>query len=113
MRPDDAIDDEMRQRISAAADHLRGEAMAGTDLPWAFFDLGKLSLSIGDVGEALNAYAKAVQLSMAGSIIETAIRSLDRLGRESAASDEIGLARRLLCVGLAARFDDAARKSVV
>jgi hypothetical protein len=109
--PDDAIDDEMRQRISATADRLRGEAMAGTDLSWAFFDLGKFSLSIGDVGEALNAYAKAVQLSTASPMIETSIRSLDRLERQGAASDEIGLARRLLCVGLAARFDDAVMRA--
>jgi len=100
--PDDAIDGEMRRRTSAPA---------GADLPWASFDLGKRSLSIGNVGEALDAFAKAVLLSTAGSMIETAIRSLERLERQGTASDGIGLARRLLRVGLVARFDDAAARA--
>lgn len=81
------------------------------DLPGTFFDLGKRSLSIGDVGEALDAYAKAVQLSTAGSMIETAIRSLERPERQGPPSDGTELARRLLCVGLVARFDDAATRA--
>lgn len=81
------------------------------DLPGTFFDLGKRSLSIGGVGEALDAYAKALQLSTAGSMIETAIRSLERLERQGPPSDGIGLARRLLRVGLVARFDDAVTRA--
>lgn len=81
------------------------------DEPWASFDLGERSLSIGDVGEALDAYAKAVALSTAGSMIETAIRSLGSLGRQGPPPDGIGLARRLLRVGLVARFDDAVARA--
>jgi hypothetical protein len=84
---------------------------AGADLSWASFDLGERSLSIGDVGEALDAYAEAVHLSTAGSMIETAIRSLDRLERPGLPSDGIELARRLLRVGLVARFDDAVERA--
>lgn len=102
MTPDDAIDGEMRRRISAPA---------GADLPWASFDLGERALSIGDVEGALDAYAKALQLSTAGSMIETAIRSLDRLERQRPPSDGIELARRLLRVGLVARFDHAVARA--
>ncbi len=77
------------------------------DLAWASFDLGKRALSIGDVGEALDAYARALQLSMGSSMIETAIRSLEGLERQGPPSDGIGLAHRLLRIGLVARFDDA------
>ena len=81
------------------------------DLPGTFFDLGKRSLSIGNVSEALDAYARALRLSTAGSMIETAIRSLERLERQGPPSDGIELALRLLRVGLVVRFDDAATRA--
>lgn len=93
MTPDDAIE------------------IAEADLPGTFFDLGERSLSIGDVGEALDAYAKAVQLSTAGPMIQTAIRSLERLERQGPPSDGIELTRRLLRIGLVARFDDAVARA--
>jgi hypothetical protein len=68
-------------------------------------------LSIGDVGAALEAYTEALQLSTAASSIETAIRSLERLERHGPPSDGIGLALRLLRVGLVARFDDAVTRA--
>jgi hypothetical protein len=79
--------------------------------PPASFDLGQRSLSVGDVGKALDAYVMALHLSTAGSMIEMAIRSLERLERQGSPSDGIGLARRLLRVGLVARFDDAVARS--
>ena len=49
------------------------------NLPWAFFDIGKFSILLDRPYESIAAYAKAVQLSTARFMIETSLRSLQRL----------------------------------
>jgi hypothetical protein len=57
----------------------RAQAEAGENLPWAFFDIGKFSILLDRAYESIAAYAKAVQLSTARFMIETSLRSLERL----------------------------------
>jgi hypothetical protein len=49
------------------------------NLPWVYYDIGKLDLFLGDPIESLSAYAKAVQRSTAVFMISTSLRSLKNL----------------------------------
>jgi class 3 adenylate cyclase/tetratricopeptide (TPR) repeat protein len=94
----------MRDRISAAIERCRQQAADGRNLPWAYFDLGKLGLLLGSTYQGLEAYAKAVDLSPAAFMVETSLASLQRL---SAVADRVpGLewCSDLLALALRAKF---------
>lgn len=82
------------------------QADAGVNLPWAYFSSGALDLFAGRPYRALWAYAKAVELTTAAFMIETALRTLDRLDAIESKPAGLEWCRRLLKVGLAARFGD-------
>jgi ppGpp synthetase/RelA/SpoT-type nucleotidyltranferase len=92
--------------IGNALERCRAHVEVGVNLPWAYFSMGALHLLSGSPNEALAAYAKAVQLSTAAFMIDGALGSLARL---SVVADRLPgheWARRLLLLGLAARFPD-------
>jgi hypothetical protein len=74
------------------------------NLPWAFYDMGKFYLLLGKPHESLAAYAKAIQLSTASFMIETSLASLDRLVVVKDKLTGYEWSRRLLLIGLAAKF---------
>lgn len=90
--------------IGAAIQRCRDQADVGMNLPWAFYDMGKFYLFLGKPYESLAAHAKAVQLSADGWMIDTSLRSLDKLKVVGRALPGYEWARRLLLVGRAARF---------
>jgi ppGpp synthetase/RelA/SpoT-type nucleotidyltranferase len=90
--------------IGAAVQRCRDQADVGMNLPWAFYDMGKFYLFLGRPYESLAAHAKAVQLSTDGWMIDTSLRSLDKLDVVGGALPGYEWARRLLLVGRAARF---------
>jgi class 3 adenylate cyclase len=104
------LSDESLARVQGAVIRRREQAAAGRDIPWAYFDLGKFGLFRGDAEEALSAYAKAVQLSTADFMLETSDRSLARLERVLPDPSSVTAARRLLSLGLAARFPASAAR---
>lgn len=69
----------LRPLIRSAIQRCRERADIGVDLPWAFYDIGKFSLLLGNPYESLDAYTKAVQLTNDDWMIETALHSLERL----------------------------------
>jgi len=90
--------------IAAAARRRRDQADVGMDLPWAYFDIGRFQLLLGEPFESLAAYAKAIQVSTHDWMISTSLGSLDSLecvGKELKGYD---WARRLLVLGRAAKF---------
>jgi class 3 adenylate cyclase/tetratricopeptide (TPR) repeat protein len=98
--------EEMREQIAAAIERCHEQAAAGQNLPWAYYDLGKLRLFLGLEYESLEAYAKAVDLSPAAFMVETSLASLQRL---SAVADRVqGLAwsRDLLALAIRAKFGE-------
>ncbi|MGZ4395626.1 MAG: RyR domain-containing protein [Gaiellaceae bacterium] len=93
--------------IAAAIERCRAQAEVGVNLPWVFFGLGKLQLLRGEPRESLRSYAKAVQASTAPFMVEGSLASLEKL---SAVRDELTgyeWARRMLLLGLAAKFPSA------
>jgi tetratricopeptide (TPR) repeat protein len=91
-----------RPMIKKAAERCNAHIAAGINLPWAFYNLGRFHLLLREPYESLEAYAKAVQLSTAQSMIETSLESLERLGGLELEGYEWN--RRLLTLGLAVRF---------
>jgi ppGpp synthetase/RelA/SpoT-type nucleotidyltranferase len=93
----------MKPLIEASIQRCRDQADVGTNLPWAFYSMGRFYLLLGMPYESLSSYAKAIQLS-ADWMIDTSIKSHDLLqdvGSELPGYDWI---RMLLAAGRVARF---------
>ncbi len=90
--------------IGAAAARCAEQGEAGENLPWAWFDLGKFRLLLGEPLDALTAYATAIGRSVAGFQIATSRASLERLGTSAGEIEGLEDARRLLTLGEAVRF---------
>ena len=90
--------------IEAAIERCRQQADVGMNLPWAFYDMGKFYLLLGKPYLSLAAYAKAIQISVADWMICTSLASIERMTviRNQLSGHE--WVRRLLLVGLAAKF---------
>ncbi|MFC1806294.1 hypothetical protein ACFL09_04855 [Planctomycetota bacterium] len=93
----------MRPAIRDAVRRCRGQGDVGMNLPWAFYDMAKFSLLLGEPYESLSACAKAVQLSAHAWMIETTLRSFEELGVVSGELPSYECLRRFLLVACAAR----------
>jgi len=94
----------MRPMIDTAIRRCRDCADVGMNMPWAFYDIGKFYLFLGKPYESFAAYAKAVQLSTAEFMIDTSLKSLDRLTIVKNELKGHEWVRRLLLVGRATKF---------
>ena len=97
-----------RPLIAKAMERCEAHIAAGVNLPWALYDLGKFHLLVGDPYAGLDAYAKAIELSSAEWMVETSLRSLERLGDVGRGLPGHEWIRRLLLLGSAVRFGGAA-----
>ena len=98
----------MREQIVAASKRCRSQALAGENLPWAFFDAGKFALLLGSPYEALASYAKAVRLATTEHMLATTSTSLERLEALGGAITGSTWAQRLLAIARAVRFPSQA-----
>jgi class 3 adenylate cyclase len=103
-RGDLATVDERAHEIRAAIARCRRQAALGENLPWAFYDIGKFSLLLDRAEESLQAYAKAVQLSTAVFMLESALGSLERIASVAPKLQGYGWVRRLLLLGASGLF---------
>ena len=90
--------------IRQSIERCRQQAAVGMSMPWAHYSRGLFHLLLGNPYESLAAYAKAVDVSSAEWMIDTSLRTLERLSavrRELAGHEWM---RRLLMLGLVARF---------
>lgn len=94
----------LRPLIDTAVQRCREQTDVGMNLPWAFYDMGKFYLLLGMPYESLAAHAKAVQLSAADWMIDTSLKSLEKLAVVRDALPDYKWARRLLLIGQAAKF---------
>jgi class 3 adenylate cyclase/tetratricopeptide (TPR) repeat protein len=95
-----------RPALASAILRRRGQALAGEDRPWSFFDLGKFELLLGEDEECLASFAAAVASSSAPFMIETTMRSLERIRAACQAMSGYEWALELLELGRRARFDE-------
>lgn len=98
--------DSIRPLLGQVIDRCQHQVVAGTNVPWALFDLGRFHLLKDEPYEALGAYSEAVVLSPAGWVVATSLESLERLTRSMRDRPGVEWSRRLLLLALAARFDD-------
>ncbi len=90
----------MRPVIEKAQQRCREHIEVGINLPWAYYDLGKFFMLLEKPYDALNTYAKAVQLSTDSWMIETSLKTLEK--NENALNSFVGFewACSLLLLGL-------------
>lgn len=91
----------MRSNIFAAIGICRQQIDVNVNLPWAFYNLGKLYLFLGEPYESLTAYAKAIQLSAEPWIVDSSFQALARLKPVQKQLQGYEWVRRLLLIGLA------------
>lgn len=85
--------------ITSAIQRCSVQADVGVNLPWAFYMMGKFYLLLDKPYKSLEAYTKAVQLSPALFMIETALKSLERLEKVKNELSGYEWARLLLLIG--------------
>jgi ppGpp synthetase/RelA/SpoT-type nucleotidyltranferase len=74
------------------------------NIPWAWYNLGKLQLFLNDPYASLSAYSRAIEVSTAAFMPETSLESLIRLKEVREQLPGYTWIRHLLLLGLAARF---------
>ncbi len=96
-----------RPALASALLRRRGQALAGEDRPWSFFDIGKFELFLGEDEEAVASFAAGIASSSAAYMLETTARSLEgvRPALETLAGFRWSV--ELLGLGTRARFGEA------
>ncbi|MBI2837262.1 MAG: hypothetical protein HYX75_03045 [Acidobacteria bacterium] len=113
LRRDLSVVPMLRPTIIASLDRCRQQARVGVNLPWAFFSMGKFILHLGRPSESLISFAKAIQLSTAAFMIESSMRSIERLEATRDGIAGFGWALRLEEIGLAAKFPTESRRNTL
>lgn len=103
----------MSPAIRAAIGRADEHVAVGINLPEALYAGGLLRLLVGEPYEALAAYARAVAVATSADSLTGALRMLDRLKNVGARIEGFEWVRRLLLLGLTARFPDAAHQAAV
>ena len=99
--------------IRRAIERCRAHADVGINLPWAYYDMGKFYLLIGEPFKSLDAFAKALTVSGAPFMVETSLRSVELLGSSATQLPGYEWVRLLLLLGLAARFPSEERTEAI
>ena len=83
------------------------------NIPWAYYDVGKLELLLKEPFTSFSAYAKAIDLSTAAFMVETSFDSLKNLRIVKEHIPGYQWIENLFCLGLATRFDNESAKAEV
>ncbi|MDP9334238.1 MAG: serine/threonine-protein kinase [Actinomycetota bacterium] len=92
-----------REQIAAALVRCEQEARSGRNLPWAYFDAGKLLALLGQTMESLDAYLRGLLASTGSHAVESSRSSLEQLVGVAGSATSTALAARLLRLAMAAR----------
>lgn len=96
----------IRPVIELAMKRCRNQAEVGMNIPWAFYDLGKFHLLLDESHKSVIAHAKAIQLSLAPFMIDTSLKSIEKLDSVKESLQGYEWVRRLLLLGMIAKFPD-------
>jgi len=91
----------LKTAINSAIQRCYDQVAVGVNMPWAFYDIGKFYLLLNKPDESLIAYARAIQKSPKGWMIETSFRSLKRLAEVREKLSGYEWVKRLLLLGWA------------
>lgn len=90
--------------VDSAMQKCRDHVEVGMNLPWAFYNLGKFNLLLKKPYESVRAYSKAIQLSTAPYMIESAVDSMEKLAVVKGDLPGYEWIMKLLLCGTTARF---------
>ena len=96
--------------LKKAIQKCNEQAEVGINLPWAYYDMGKFSLLLGNPYESLSYYAKAISSSSAPWMISTTLSSLEREARFWEKKDGFQWIQKLLLLGLFTKSLDKQEK---
>jgi len=85
----------------------------GVNIPWAYYDIGKLKLFLGEPYNSFSAYAKAIDLSAAEFMVEIPLRSLKRLGVIKDLLKGYNWTENLFLLGLAVKYENKNAKEEI
>jgi ppGpp synthetase/RelA/SpoT-type nucleotidyltranferase/KaiC/GvpD/RAD55 family RecA-like ATPase len=94
----------MNPLIEAAIKRCFDQAEVGINVPWVYFDIGTFYLLLNKPYDSLEAYAKAIQMSLNEWVMETTLKTIDRLAIVQDQLTGYQWAKQLLLIGLAAKF---------
>lgn len=90
-----------------AIERCREQILATAGLPFAYLNLGKFLVLLGNLREGLEAYVEALGAVTAPFMLETSLTSLTSLCRAVCVPPSLEVARRMLAIGRCARFPSA------
>lgn len=97
----------IKRAIQTCYNHIE----VGMNLPWAYFNLGKLYLLLNKPYESMSAHTLAIQFSTAEFMIETSLKSLERLAVIEKELPGYEWIRQTLLIGLLTKFPDKINKN--
>lgn len=103
----------LRPVIDNAVERCREQVAVGMNLPWAYYDMGRFHLLGGRPYESLAARAKGLAVTGAPWMVQTSLKSHDRVAVVRDDLPGYEWVRRLLLLGLATCFPSEADDSVV
>jgi len=97
--------------IKEAIQRSRACIEVDVNIPWAYYDIGKLEFLLEQPYTSFSAYAKAIDLSTAAFMVETSFDSLKNLRIVQEHIPGFQWIENLFCLGLAARFENESAKA--
>lgn len=94
----------MKPVIHSSIKRCREQVEVGVNIPWAYYSMGIFYLLLNKAYESLNAYARAIQLSTSGFMIDTSLESLNKLAVVKDDLPGYEWVKKLLLIGRATRF---------
>ena len=101
---DDSVITSLRPVINRAMQRCRDQVEVGVNMPEVLYTIGKFHLLLGEPYSALEAYAKALQVSPSPHMIENALNSLEHLKAIASQIEGYEWLHRLLNLALAANL---------
>ncbi len=89
----------MRSALDAAIVRCREQIEVGINMPWAYFNLGKFQLFLGQPYDALAAYTKGIEKTSAPWMLRSSFLAMNQLKDLDSALPGYEWTRRLLLVG--------------
>ena len=99
----------LRPAIDQAMVRCRAQIEAGVNLPRTYAVMAELLVLAGDTEHGLDAFAKALRSTSARDVVDDTLRALDLLVAAPSSPADLEWARRLLLLGVTARFGSPTR----
>ncbi len=111
-KKDTSIASVMAPVIHSSIKRCREQVEVGVNIPWAYYSMGMFYLLLKNPYECLSAYAKAIQFSTAGFMVDTSLESLNKLSVVEKDLPGYEWVKRLLFISRAARLpaEDASKE---